>query len=141
MTDLSVTIKKTIRAPREKVFDAWLDPETLAKFMLPMKGMPEPKVVNDPRVGGTFTITMFVGDDSLPHKGEYLKIERPSTLVFSWVSDHSIEGSIVTLDFIDLEGSTTEVVLTQVKFYDDGAMQDHKRGWTSILETLDDYLS
>ena len=140
MTDLSVSVKKTVQAPIEKVFDAWLDPEILARFMMPMKGMPEPEVVNVPRVGGTFTITMHAGDKSLPHTGEYLNIERPNKLVFTWVSDHSIEGSTVTLDFINLGGSTTEVVLTQVKFFDEQARQDHQGGWTSILETLDDYL-
>ncbi len=37
MTDLIVNISKTIQAPIEKVFDAWLNPETLSQFILPMK--------------------------------------------------------------------------------------------------------
>jgi len=49
MNELTLSIIKTIHAPIEEVFDAWLDPKTLSKFMLPMKGMPEPDVVTDPR--------------------------------------------------------------------------------------------
>ena len=140
MAELSLTIKKNVRAPIEKVFDAWLDPQILAKFMIPMEGMPEPQVENDPRVGGNFTIIMQVGELSLPHTGQYLTIDRPNSLVFSWVSDHSIEGSRVTLDFLNLDEKTTEVTLTQVKFFDEPAMRDHEGGWTNILKTLDLHL-
>ena len=141
MAELSITIKRNVHAPIEKVFDAWLDPQMLSKFILPMKGMPEPQVENDPRVGGKFTIIMQVGDKSLPHSGEYISIDRPNMLVFSWVSDHSIEGSRVSLEFLDLDEQTTEVTLTQVKFFDEPAMRDHEGGWTNILETLDTYLA
>ena len=137
MAELSITIKRNVHAPIEKVFDAWLDPQMLSKFIIPMKGMPEPQVENDPRVGGKFTIIMQAGDKSLPHSGEYMKIDRPNSLIFSWVSDHSIEGSRVSLDFMALDQHTTEVTLTQVKFFDEPAMRDHKGGWNHILETLD----
>ncbi len=140
MTDLSVTVKKTIQAPIEKVFDAWLDPKILSKFIIPMKGMPEPEVVNDPRVGGEFTIIMRPGDEPLPHTGEYLEISRPNKLIFTWVSAHSIEGSRVTLDFTKVDESITEVLLTHEKFIDEQARNDHKGGWTSILEELDNYM-
>lgn len=139
MTDLSVTIQKTVQAPIEKVFDAWLDPKILSKFIIPMKGMPEPEVENDPRVGGKFSIIMKAGEESLPHSGEYLTINRPNRLVFTWISHSSIEGSKVTLDFTKLDNSNTEVNLTHVKFVDEQARNDHEGGWTSILETLNDY--
>ena len=34
-TELKLEISRTIAAPREAVFDAWLDPEMLARFMTP----------------------------------------------------------------------------------------------------------
>jgi len=84
MTELKVQIQKIIHAPVEKVLDAWLKPKILSKFMLPMSGMPEPEVENDPREGGGFTIVMQSGDDKLPHTGKYIEIDRPNKLVFTW---------------------------------------------------------
>jgi uncharacterized protein YndB with AHSA1/START domain len=55
MTDLTVNVNKTIHAPIEKVFDAWLNPKMLSIFMMPMPGMPESDVENDAREGGNFT--------------------------------------------------------------------------------------
>ena len=49
MTDLTLTVDKTIHASIEKVFDAWLDPEMLSQFMMPMPGMPASDVENDAR--------------------------------------------------------------------------------------------
>ena len=141
MAELSITIKRTVRAQIEKVFDAWLDPQMLSKFIIPMEGMPEPQVENDPRVGGKFTIIMQAGDASLPHSGEYIRIDRPHSLIFTWVSDHSIEGSQVSLNFLALNEHATEITLTQVKFFNEPAMRDHEGGWTNILETLDTYLA
>lgn len=43
MTDLSLNIKKTIHAPIEEVFDAWLDPAMQGQFVLPAPGMPTRK--------------------------------------------------------------------------------------------------
>ena len=59
------------------MFDAWLNPKTLSQFILPMPGMPQPQVETDPREGGDFTIIMQVGDEKIPHTGQYLEISRP----------------------------------------------------------------
>jgi uncharacterized protein YndB with AHSA1/START domain len=83
MTELTVNVNKTINAPIETVFDAWLNPKMLSLFMMPMTGMPESDVENDVREGGGFTIIMHVGNDELPHTGKYLEINRPDKLVFT----------------------------------------------------------
>jgi uncharacterized protein YndB with AHSA1/START domain len=137
MTDLTVNIKKTINAPIEKVFDAWLAPTLLTRFILPMPGMPQPEVENDPREGGRFTIVMHVGDDRIPHSGSYLSVDRPNRLVFSWESPYSIDDSTVTLDFSVIDAVTTEVELTHVKFLHEEARSDHEGGWGNILDKLD----
>ncbi len=139
MTDLTLEVTKTINAPIEKVFDAWLDPKMLSMFMLPMPGMPESDVENDPREGGTFTITMHAGDDLLPHTGEYLEINRPDKLVFTWTST-AVDDSTVTLDFTKIDDGTTNVSLSHVKFIDEKTRSDHEGGWSNILEKLNEIL-
>jgi uncharacterized protein YndB with AHSA1/START domain len=138
MTDLIVNISKTIQAPIEKVFDAWLNPEMLSQFILPMKGMPHPQTENDPREGGSFKIIMVVGDEKIPHTGTYLTINRPHKLVFTWESPFSIEGSTVALQFFALDDNQTSLELTHRKFIDEQARSNHEGGWGNILDALDD---
>ncbi len=140
MTDLTVNVTKTIHAPIEKVFDAWLNPKILSLFMTPMPSMPESDVENDAREGGCFTIIMHAGDDELPHSGEYLEIKRPHKLVFTWVSHRSVDNSVVTLNFTKIEDAKTKVSLSHVKFVDEKSRFDHEGGWGHILDKLNDVM-
>lgn len=141
MNDLTVTVNKKINAPIEKVFDAWLNPAMLAKFILPMPGMPEPETSNDAKVGGEFSIIMQVGENKIPHTGEYLIIERPNKLSFTWVSPFAADNSVVTIDFVSQGASTTQVELTHVKFNDEESRANHEGGWGNILDALNAVLS
>ena len=141
MNDLTLNVKRTINAPIEKVFDAWLNPEMLAKFILPMPGMPEPDVENDPRQGGSFSFIMHVGENDIPHSGEYLEITRPSRLVFSWLSPFSTDDSTVTIDFTKIADNITHIELTHVRFINEEARSDHEGGWTNILAALNELLA
>ncbi|MBE9567521.1 MAG: SRPBCC domain-containing protein [Proteobacteria bacterium] len=141
MNDLTLSVCKTINASIEDVFDAWLNPALLAKFILPMPGMPQPKVENEPEQGGRFTIIMQVGDNKIPHTGQYLEMNRPHKLVFSWNSPCSIDGSTVTINFSVVDSCTTKVELTHVKFVDEEARTNHEGGWTNILDVLNETLS
>ena len=138
MTDLIVNISKTIQAPIEAVFDAWLNPDMLSQFILPMKGMPQPQTENEPHEGGEFTIIMQVGDEKIPHTGTYLTINRPHELVFSWESPFSIDGSTVSLRFLALDENQTTLELTHRKFIDEQTRSNHEGGWGNILDTLND---
>lgn len=141
MTDLTVNVKKTINASIETVFDAWLNPETLSQFMLPMPGMPNPETESDAREGGSFAIHMQVGNEVIPHTGKYLEIKRPDKLVFSWLSPCSTDDSTVTLLFTANDDGTTSVELTHVKFIDEETRSDHEGGWSNILVQLNETLS
>ena len=136
MSDLTVNVTKIIHAPIEKVFDAWLNPETLSQFILPMPGMPQPQTETDAREGGNFTIIMQVGDDKIPHTGKYIEISRPNKLVFTWESPFSTEGSTVTLKFSDIGENKTSIDLTHIKFPDEESRGNHEDGWGNILESL-----
>ena len=141
MNDLTLTVSKTINAAIEDVFDAWLDPLLLAQFILPMPGMPQPQVENEPRQGGGFTIVMQVGENAIPHTGKYLQITRPNKLVFSWLSPFSTDDSKVTINFNEIDSATTNIELTHVRFIDEEARADHEGGWSNILEMLNKTLS
>ena len=133
-TDLSLKVTQQISASPERVFDAWLDPQTLTKFITPDPGFAEPDVSNDPRVGGRFDIIMKA-DRDLPHWGIYKEIDRPNRLVFTWVSEFSREDSVVTLTFAGKDGGT-EVTLVHERFHSEEMRDNHEKGWGAILVRL-----
>ena len=138
MTDLTVNVSKIIEAPITKVFDAWLDPNTLAKFMLPMPGMEDSQVENEPHERGAFTIIMQVGDNKIPHTGKYLEIDRPKKLAFTWESPESVDDSVVTLNLTKLSDNKTNIELIHVKFIDEKRRSNHEGGWGNIINKLNE---
>jgi len=130
----TVVVRRTITAPPEALFDAWLDADALAIWMRPT-GIRQTFAKTEPRVGGSYEITMH-GDEKIhPHHGVYQVIDRPRRLVFTWVS-HATEGAatLVTVDFLP-KGERTEVVVTHEQL-PEAAREAHTRGWTSGIERL-----
>jgi uncharacterized protein YndB with AHSA1/START domain len=136
---LSLVVRRTIPIPRERVFDAWLDPVRLAQFMRP-GSTTSATVEVDSRVGGRFRIVMrHPGSkpDEGVHTGEYLLIERPSRLSFTWQSAATDDRpTTVTIDFIE-RGAHTEIVLTH-RGIPPRTIEAHHTGWGDILRTLAD---
>ncbi|MFN0113152.1 MAG: SRPBCC domain-containing protein [Paracoccaceae bacterium] len=135
MDDLTLTARRTIKAPPKRVFNAWLDPGMLARFMIPGPGMTVREARCDARVGGRFFV-MMVGDKDFPHEGTYREITPHSRLVFTWEAPWSAPGTFVTVDFTPVDEGT-EVVLTHVRFTSEDLRDSHMRGWTGILAELD----
>lgn len=135
--DLTLEVSHFAPFPPERVFDAWLDPEMLTKFMRPSPTMDAPTVTNDPRVGGKFRIVMNAPDqpEGWPHDGEYLIIDRPNRLKFTWISAYTQDDSTVTIDFTPQDDGTL-VRLTHVRFPNEESRANHEGGWARILSTL-----
>ena len=74
-----------VKVPREKVFDAWLTADRMARFLCAGDTHVASEEV-DPRVGGAFRIIMANAQGSYDHRGRYLEIERPARLRFTWTS-------------------------------------------------------
>jgi uncharacterized protein YndB with AHSA1/START domain/DNA-binding transcriptional ArsR family regulator len=139
MAELTVNIDKVINASIEKVFDAWLNPKMLSKFMRGMPDMSETEVEIDAREGGQFRFVMHLGDEKIPHTGTYLEISRPDKLVFTWVSQYSVvDNSTVTLNFTQIADNKSKVLLTHVKFIDEEARSAHEGGWGCVLDKLNE---
>jgi uncharacterized protein YndB with AHSA1/START domain len=131
----AVVVRRTIAASAEDLFDAWLDPQALAQWMRP--GTIQSTVAQvQPRVGGAYEIVMQSASGPIVHKGVYRVIERPTRLVFTWISAPTeLKETLVTVDFIP-GGKRTEVIVTH-ELLPQIAIAGHERGWTSGLEHLD----
>jgi uncharacterized protein YndB with AHSA1/START domain len=136
MTDLNLTVERTIKAPQADVFNAWLNPEMLQKFMMPAAGMSVPRASSDQEEGGRFEIVMLAGENEIPHAGTYREISPHDRIVFTWESPFSVDDSTVTLVFKPVQEGT-HVTLSHARFSDAEARDNHKGGWIGILEALD----
>lgn len=134
-TDLTLTVSRLIRADVTRIYDAWLDPAMLSRFMRPDADVTIPKATNDPRVGGRFDILMQAGDRQIPHAGTYLDLTPHSRIVFTWESPFSTDGSTVTVT-LKPEADGTRVTLTHVKFLSEEMKNNHEKGWAEILDAL-----
>ncbi len=137
-TELKLQVSKTLNHPVEKVFNAWLDPAMLAKFMTPGPGMSVPRAETDPKEGGRFLVVMNAPDaGDMPHAGTYKVINPHSQITFTWESPFSqMEDSTVTLDF-EPEGTGTKLTLTHIRFDSEESRNNHEGGWTAILAALE----
>lgn len=137
MNELELTVTRKIAASREKIFNAWLSPAMLVKFMqTPSADIAPSKVQTDPVKGGRFSIIMVTPEREVPHAGTYLEIDPYSRLAFTWGSPHSPDDSVVTIDLAELDPGTTEITLKQVKFHNEEARNGHMKGWQAILGHL-----
>jgi uncharacterized protein YndB with AHSA1/START domain len=95
------------------------------------------------KVGGHFSFVVEREGKEFDHTGEYLEIERPRRLAFTWgirgMSDSS--ASRVTLELREAAEGGCELVLTHALApgWEDFA-QRTKEGWEKILGSLDRYL-
>ena len=140
-TPLRIVIARVLLASPEEVFDAWTDPESLAIWMCP--GSVQRSVVDvDARVGGRFRIVMKGRDCDHEHTGEYLVLDRPHRLVFTWISA-ATHGRATTVSVeIRAHGSgRTELTLIHEGLPDEAAAVKHRHGWEDILEKLGGQLS
>ena len=93
------------------------------------------EVEADLRVGGKFRVTMVFDDIRLEHTGEYLVIDAPSRLSFTWCSPYT-GGHASRVDVtLAARGDATLLVLIHQQLPEE-TRSSHGDGWVSILERL-----
>src|SRR3954464_7200682 len=102
-------------ASRERVFDAWTDPELLRRWWAAGETWDTPLAEVDLRPGGRYRLSMHDPDSGNVHTvgGEYTEVTRPDRLVYTWAWEGESDSgeSLVTVEFV-AAGGGTEVVLT-----------------------------
>ena len=135
MDDLTLTTSRVIKAAPERIFNAWLDPAMMTRFMVPRPDMHVREARADARIGGRFFV-MMVGDKDYPHEGTYKEIMPHSGLVFTWETPWSAADTTVTISLHPVaEG--TRVELTHVRFLSEESRDKHAKGWAGMLVNLE----
>lgn len=138
---VTLTVRRTIRASAERLFEAWTQPEQLKKWWGPASvECIDAKV--DLRVGGRYRIAnQFPDGKVLWIVGEFESIERPKKLVYTWRLE-STEGlpERVTVTF-EARGAETEVVVTHERIPTKGMRDMHEQGWIGCLDGLAEFVA
>lgn len=137
-TEITLNLRRIFKAPREKVFRAWTDPEELKKWWGP-EGYATASAEVDLRVGGKYRLGMRkLPDGEIFYlSGIYREVRPPERLVYTWrwEAEPDYGETLVTVEFREVKGST-EVVLTHERFPTEKARDDHNRGWSGCLDRL-----
>lgn len=130
-----IRLSRRIAASPAEVFDAWTRADHLNQWFIPGRGATRAQL--DARVGGRFLIEMIDGEDRNPHEGEYLRVERPHLLEFSWISKHTErKRSVVTVELKAAGADATDLTLTHRLLPNAEARAKHTGGWNMALDKL-----
>lgn len=136
-------LTRVFAAPREHVFDAWVQPQQFARWFGP-RGASMPHCRIDLRIGGEIHFHMRVpGDVDVWCKGTFHDVCRPEHLAFAifFSDEHGgvIERpgfpleTLIDVTFDALNGNTRLTVRQEGLLVDQGEVQ----GWREGFERLD----
>jgi uncharacterized protein YndB with AHSA1/START domain len=137
----ALRLKRSFNAPASVLFDAWTSAETLRRWWPAGWDWETPVAEVDPRVGGRLRLIMRSPDgEEFGGRGEYLEIDPPSRLVFTWTWDghEGHQGTqLVEVEFEERDDGTTTVVLTNRGLRDEESKRSHREGWEASLDNLE----
>jgi uncharacterized protein YndB with AHSA1/START domain len=132
----TLQVTRTFAFPPERVFDAWLDPAIARRFLFASPSGEIVRVELAPHVGGNFVIVRRDDGVDIEHVGEYLAIERPHRLIFTFgVPKFSAQFTTVTIEIAPTAGGCT-LTLKHEGVLPEWAERTQE-GWGMILAGLD----
>jgi uncharacterized protein YndB with AHSA1/START domain len=134
----TLRMERTFDAPAQRVFDAWTSPEVLRRWWHAEHDWETTLAEVDLRVGGAVRIVMRdpAKDAEYGGGGQYLEIDPPRRLVFTWYWDGNATRQVIEVDFEESDGATT-VRFTHRDLWDEEAVRDHEDGWSNCFDNLD----
>ena len=142
---VSVIVTHSFPRFAEQVFDAWLDPGKVGKWMFgpPLRDETIVRMGLEARIGGRFSFVVNREGKEFDHVGEYLEIDRPSRLVFTWGIKGMSEdpGSRVTIGIFPAPDGCELSLTHEIPAAWAGFASRTKEGWTKMLESLGRFLA
>jgi uncharacterized protein YndB with AHSA1/START domain len=134
----NLVVKRVIRAPRERVFRAWTDPDEILKWFAPGECRALQTRV-DLRVGGSYHFRVFTHGMEMDLVGVFREIQAPARLVYTWQfrggPPPAMPETLVTVEFGETD-SGTEVRIKHEKLPSEEVRGQHRLGWEGCLEKL-----
>ena len=134
----ALVMERRFSAPVDRVFDAWANSEHLAKWMGPGSCVTTVDQ-HDLTPGGAYRWIMEEPDGQHIVSGEFIEVDRPTRLSFTWMWEFESWGAVVTVVELafSADGDGTRMVLTHTKLPSGEALEKHEEGWTGSFDKLD----
>ena len=133
----TLRVERRFAAPRERVFEAWTDPNLLVRWFTPYAGSSSDAEM-DLRAGGAWRVRMRprLWPDGYAY-GTYLEVEPPERLVFTlaWKNFPFGPETLVTVELHEADGET-DLTLVQERLGTVRGRRGHTLGWRLSLERL-----
>lgn len=137
-----LVVKRTFKAPVERVYGAWTDAEKIKRWFAP-GNMTVPSAEADAVVGGRYRVQMSDGGgdcDFHTTGGVYREVVPNERLVFTWQWEGSDLETLVTLEFNAVSANETELTLIHEGFDSEDNRDKHGQGWDGCLANLETFL-
>jgi uncharacterized protein YndB with AHSA1/START domain len=140
-SDPEVRITRVFRAPRELVFDAWIDPDQVAAWWGPEPyEIPRESVEIEPRNGGRIYFDMVDPTDGVvyPVRFEFVDISVPAVLVLSSAPqpELGLPFAMMTRVVFEVDRDGTRVTVTQGPHTEE-MRHPASGGWGGSLDRLE----
>jgi uncharacterized protein YndB with AHSA1/START domain len=138
--DEVLAFTREFEAPLALVWKLWRDPEHMVRWHGP-EGYWLTACEIDFRVGGKWRRCMSrAADHAHWIYGEYLEIDEPHRLVFTYINDFDEHETVVSLDFTE-RGGRTLMHFHQAPFPSVEERDSHGWGWRSGFDLFAEYLA
>jgi uncharacterized protein YndB with AHSA1/START domain len=134
----SARVERVLPARPERVYDAWINERSLREFICPAPGQATDVAV-DARIGGRLRVVMTFPDSETEITGEFVALDRPERVSFTWRTDGGDAESIVTVLLAPHGEDQTHMTIIHSRLRPT-VISNYRGGWTSISDRLADHL-
>lgn len=130
-----ITVKSTINASIDKVWEFWTLPEHITKWSFASPDWHTPYAENDLREGGKFKSTMAAKDGSMSFdfEGEYTLVEKNKAIEYIMA-----DGRKVEISFAETSNGVEVTESFDPETQNPEEMQ--RGGWQAILDNFKSYV-
>lgn len=130
-----ITVEVTIKAPIQKVWNMWNEPNHITKWCFASEDWHAPSAVNDLKVGGKSTTTMAAKDGSVSFDFSwvYTRINNYELLEYTLEDDRKVS----------VKFETTENGVRVIETFDPeeiNPVEMQRQGWQGILDNFKKYV-
>jgi uncharacterized protein YndB with AHSA1/START domain len=133
-TKTSITVEAIVKAPVEKVWTCWNEPQHITKWNQASDDWHTPNAENDLRVGGKFSATMAAKDGSFSFDfwGIYSAVDKHKRIEYTLG-----DGRKVSIIF---SGNGNETKVTETfEAESENSIEMQRGGWQAILNSFKKY--